>query len=68
MAQVGVLPDPSDVLAPTIVPLFGILSFSDNAPLEEEDCHFCLEGVHSNEVYVLKTPCCGHVVGPQQLF
>ena len=38
MEHVGTLPEAEDVLSPTIIALFGILS----PPAErEEKCHFC---------------------------
>ena len=42
MEHIGTLPETDDVLSPTIIPLFGILS----PPAEkEEECHFCMEKI-----------------------
>ena len=47
----------SDILSPTIIPLFGILS----PPAEkEEECHFCMEKITNAQFLVFKLPCCGH--------
>ena len=54
MEQVGTLPETNDVLSPTIIPLFGILS----PPAEqEEECHFCLESRnhHKRTIYDIQT-------------
>ena len=57
MEHIGTLPETNDILSPTIIPLFGILS----PPAEhEEDCHFCLEKITKGQFMVLKLPCCGH--------
>ena len=57
MEHVGTLAETNDVLSPTIIPLFGILS----PPAEqEEECHFCLETIMKGQFMVFKFPCCGH--------
>ena len=57
MEHVGTLAETNDVLSPTIIPLFGILS----PPAEqEEECHFCLETITKGQFMVFKLPCCGH--------
>ena len=56
MEEVGTLPETNDVLSPTIIPLFGILS----PPAEqEEECHFCLETTTKGQFMIFKLPCCG---------
>ena len=49
MEHIGTLPETNDILLPTIIPLFGILSL----PAEQEDCHFCLEKI--TKVYGIQT-------------
>ena len=50
------------VLIPCI-PLFGILTSGENEESsKEEECHFCLEKVQDNEVYIMTTPCCHHLI------
>ena len=45
------------------IPLFGILTSVEAAEwLNEEECHYCLEAVQNNDVYILTTPCCRHLV------
>ena len=58
MEHVGNLAEADDVLSPTIVPLFGLLS----PPAEQkETCHFCFETITKGQFMVLKLPCCGHL-------
>ena len=57
MEHIGTLPETNDILSPTIMPLFGILS----PPAEkEEECHFCVEKITKGQFLVFKLPCCGH--------
>ena len=57
MEHIGTPPEANDILSPTIIPLFGILS----PPAEqEEDCHLCLETITKGQFMVFKLPCCGH--------
>ena len=56
MEHAGTLAETNDVLSPTIIPLFGILS----PPAEQEECHFCLETITKGQFMVFKLPCCGH--------
>ena len=57
MEHIGTLAETEDVLSPTIIPLFGILS----PPAEqEEECHFCIETITKGQFMVFKLPCCGH--------
>ena len=59
MEHVGTLSETDDVLSPTIIPLFGLLS----PPAEQEEtCHFCFETITKGQFLVLKLPCCGHLV------
>ena len=55
MEHIGTLPETNDILSPTIIPLFGILS-----PPAEEECHFCMEKITKEQFLVFKLPCCGH--------
>ena len=57
MEHVGTLAETNDVLSPTIIPLFGILS----PPAEQEECHFCFETITKGQFMVLKLPFCGHL-------
>ena len=58
MEHVGTLAETNDVLSPTIILLFGLLS----PPAEqEEECHFCFETIAKGQFMVLKLPCCGHL-------
>ena len=58
MEHIGTPAETEDVLSPTIIPLFGILS----PPAEqEEECHFCLETITKGQFMVFKLPCCGHL-------
>ena len=58
MEHVGNLAEAEDVLSPTIIPLFGLLS----PPAEQEEtCHFCFETITKGQFMVLKLPCCGHL-------
>ena len=51
-----------EVLIPCI-PLFGILSSGGQEECSMvEECHFCLETVKDNDVYVMMTPCCRHLM------
>ena len=55
--HIGTLPETDDVLSPTIIPLFGILS----PPAEkEEECHFCMEKITKGQFLVFKLLCCWH--------
>ena len=57
MDHMGTLPETKDILSPTIIPLFGILS----PPAEkEEECHFCMEKITKAQFLVFKLPFCGH--------
>ena len=57
--HIGILPEPNAVLSSLILPLFGILSEWRE---REEDCHFCLERIEkSTTIFVIQTPCCGHL-------
>ena len=56
MEHIGTLPKTNDVLSPTIIQLFGILSL----PTEQEECHFCLETITKGQFIIFKLPCCGH--------
>ena len=56
MEHVGTLPKTDDVLSPTIIPLFGILS----PPPKQEECHFCLETITKGQFMIFTLPCCGH--------
>ena len=47
MEHIGTLAETNDVLSPTTIPLFGILS----PPAEQEECHFCLEAITKRTVY-----------------
>ena len=59
MEHVGTLAEADDVLSPTIIPLFGLLS----RPAEQEEtCHFCFETITKGQFMILKLPCCGHLV------
>ena len=59
MEHVGTLAEADDVLSPTIIPLFGLLS----PPAEQEEtCHFCFETITKGQFMILKLPCCGHLV------
>jgi hypothetical protein len=58
MESVGVLPAPEDILSSNILSLFGILS--NDAPEEEEECHFCFEVIKVKDLFAMKTPCCQH--------
>jgi hypothetical protein len=58
MESVGALPAPDDTLSPKIIPLFGILSTVHDNP--EEECHFCLDNIKNNDLFVTKTPCFRH--------
>ena len=59
MEHVGTLAEADDVLSPTIIALFTLLS----PPAEhEETCHFCFETITKGQFMVLKLPCCGHLV------
>ena len=61
MEHVGNLAEAEDVLSPTIIPLFGLLS----PPAEEEEtCHFCFETITKGQFMLLKLPCCGHLPTP----
>ena len=56
MGHIGTLPETNDILLPTIILLFGILS-----PLaEREECHFCMEKITKRQFFVFKLPYCGH--------
>ena len=55
--HVGDLAEAGDVLSPTIISLFGLLS----SPVEQETCHFCFETITKGQFMVLKLPCCGHL-------
>ena len=58
MEHVGTLAEAEDVLSPTIIALFGLLS----PPAEQEKtCHFCFETITKGQFLVLKLPCCGHL-------
>ena len=58
MEHIGTLAETEDVLSPTIIPLFGLLS----PPAEQEEkCHFCLETITKGQFMVFKLPCCGHL-------
>ena len=58
MEHVGNLAEAEDVLSPTIISLFGLLS----PPAEQEEtCHFCFETITKGQFMVLKLPCCGHL-------
>ena len=59
MEHVGDLAEAGDVLSPTIIPLFGLLSPPGE---QEETCHFCFETITKGQFLVLKLPCCGHHV------
>ena len=59
MEHVGTLAEADDVLSPTIIALFTLLS----PPAEhEETCHYCFETITKGQFMVLKLPCCGHLV------
>ena len=51
------LTETEDVLSPTIIPLFGILS----PPAEQQECHFCLETITKGQFMAFKLPCCRHL-------
>ena len=54
MEHVGNLAEADDVLSPTIISLFGLLS----PPAEQEEtCHFCFETITKGQFMVLKLPC-----------
>ena len=58
MEHVGNLAEADDVLSPTIISLFGLLS----PPAEQEEtCHFCFETITKGQFMELKLPCCGHL-------
>ena len=58
MEHVGNLAEADDVLSPTTISLFGLLS----PPAEQEEtCHFCFETITKGQFMVLKLPCCGHL-------
>ena len=61
MESVGALPAPDDTLSPTITSLFGVLSTNEGSTTEEE-CHFCFENIVSDELFITKTSCCGHII------
>ena len=53
MEHVGNLAEAEDVLSPTIISLFGLLS----PPAEQEEtCHFCFETITKGQFMVLKLP------------
>ena len=59
MEHIETLPETNDVLSPTIIPLFGILS----PPAEKEkdlECHFCMGKITKEQFLVFKLPCCRH--------
>ena len=59
MEHVGNLAEAEDVLSPTIISLFGLLS----PPAEQEEtCHFCFETITKGQFMVLNVPCSGHLV------
>ena len=59
MEHIGTLAETKDVLSPSIIPLFGILS----PPAEkDEDCHICYEKITKGQMLVFKLPCCNHYV------
>ena len=54
MEHIGTLAE-ADVLSPTTIALFGLLS----PPAEQEEtCHFCFETIAKGQFMVLKLPCC----------
>ena len=56
--HVGTLAEAEDVLSPTIIALFGLLS----PPAEQEEtCHFCFETITKGQFMVLKLSCCKHL-------
>ena len=58
MEHVGDLAEAGDVLSPTIISLFGLLS----SPAEQEEtCHFCFETITKGQFMVLKLSCCEHL-------
>ena len=59
MEHIGTLPKPNDVLSPTIIPLFGLLS---SVSVEKEDCHICLETITKRQLLAIHLPCCKHDV------
>ena len=61
MEHIGTLAEAEDVLSPTIIALFGLLS----PPAEQEEtCHFCFETIAKGQFMVLKLPCCGYLTTP----
>ena len=58
MEHIGTLPETEDVLSPTIILLFAILS----PPAEQEEKFpFCLEIITKGQFMVFKLPCCGYL-------
>ena len=55
MEHIGTLLETNDVLSPTIITLFEILS----PPAEKEEFNFCLETITKGQFMVFKLPCCG---------
>ena len=59
MEHVGTLAEANNVLSPTIIALYGLLS----PPAEQEEtCHFCFKTITKGQFMVLKLLCCGHLV------
>ena len=58
MEHIGVLPEPSDVLPTSIIPLFGLLCYPKS---KEEECHICLEKFTNKTAFIIETPCCAHL-------
>ena len=53
-------PNPNDVLSPTVISLFGLLS--SVSVEKEEDCHICLETITKRQLLTILLPCCKHYV------
>ena len=56
----GILPEPDDVLPPTIIQLCGLLA-GGKMKEQNEDCHICYETITKRMPFVIETPCCGHL-------
>ena len=58
MEHIETLFETNDILSPTIITLFGLLSLPAK---QEEDCHFCLKTITKRHFTILKLPCCRHL-------
>lgn len=57
MKHIGTLPETNDILSPTTITLFGILSPPAEILSPPTECHFCLETITKGQFFVFNTEC-----------